>query len=155
MDVSATTICNRPAQPLPVEICDMKEHLLTSPFNSRQITHTFWKHASFFTIFIQKNAQQQKVCKSMASYMFRPEMAFFRTVVVKRNSKMCQYYTTRCNNIQFIYICKLLYMFRVVFPPIIRSSYHCTYSICYLSFTTDNSNGLINDRYFRYSDMSS
>ena len=35
---------------------------------------------------------------------------------------------TRCNNIQFIYICKLLYMFRVVSPPIIRSSYHCIYS---------------------------
>jgi hypothetical protein len=28
-------------------------------------------------------------------------------------------------NIQFIFICKLLYMFRVVTPPIIRSSYHC------------------------------
>ena len=49
---------------------------------------------------------------------------------------------TRCNNIQFIYIWKLLYMFRVVSPPIIRSSYHCIYSIwhywdryCYLSRT--------------------
>jgi len=38
-------------------------------------------------------------------------------------------YPTRCNNMQLIYICKLLYMFRVVFPPIIRSSYHCIYSI--------------------------
>jgi hypothetical protein len=36
---------------------------------------------------------------------------------------------TRCNNIQFIYICKPLYMFRVVTPLIIRSSYHCTCSI--------------------------
>jgi len=82
---------------------------------------------------------------------------------------------TRCKNIQFIYICKLLYMFRMVSPPIIRSSYHCTYSIwhywdryCYLSWTwldgncshlvtfaTDGSNGLINARYCRYSDMSS
>jgi len=38
-------------------------------------------------------------------------------------------YPKRCNNIQFICNCKLLYMFRVVSPPIIRSSYHCIYSI--------------------------
>ena len=38
-------------------------------------------------------------------------------------------YPTSCNNIQFIYICKLLYMFQVVSPPIVRSSYHCIYSI--------------------------
>jgi len=51
-------------------------------------------------------------------------------------------YSTRCNNIQFIYIWKLLYVFRVVSPPIIRSSYHCIYSIwhywdryCHLSWT--------------------
>ena len=53
-------------------------------------------------------------------------------------------YPTSCNNIQFIYICKLLYMFQVVSPPIIRSSYYCIYS-----------NGLDNARYCRYSDMSS
>jgi hypothetical protein len=35
-------------------------------------------------------------------------------------------YPTSCNNIQFIYICKLLYLFRVVSAPFIRSSYHCT-----------------------------
>ena len=35
---------------------------------------------------------------------------------------------TRCNYIQFIYICKPLYMFRVVSPPIVRSSYHCIHS---------------------------
>jgi hypothetical protein len=32
-----------------------------------------------------------------------------------------------------IYIWKLLYMFRVVLSPIIRSVYNCIYSICYLS----------------------
>jgi hypothetical protein len=40
---------------------------------------------------------------------------------------------TSCNNIQIIYVCKLLYIFRVVTPLIIRSSYH----------------------YIRYDDMSS
>ena len=34
---------------------------------------------------------------------------------------------------QFIYICKLLYMFRVVPPPVIRSAYNYIYSIWYLS----------------------
>jgi hypothetical protein len=38
-------------------------------------------------------------------------------------------YPTRCNYIQFIYICKLLCTFRVVSPPIIRSSCHRIHSI--------------------------
>ena len=42
-------------------------------------------------------------------------------------------YPTKCNVIQFIYIWKLLYMFRVVSPPIIRSTHNCIYSIWYLS----------------------
>jgi hypothetical protein len=46
-------------------------------------------------------------------------------------SNMCP---TRCNFTQFIYIWKLLYMFRVVTPPIIRSEYNFIYSIWYLSY---------------------
>ena len=62
-------------------------------------------------------------------------------------------YPTSCNNIEFIYICKLLYMFQVVSPPIIKSSCHCIYSICHeLTLTTGSSNGLNNARYCRYSD---
>jgi hypothetical protein len=41
-------------------------------------------------------------------------------------------YPTRCVT-QFIYIWKLLYIFRVVLPPIISSAYICIYSIWYLS----------------------
>jgi len=40
---------------------------------------------------------------------------------------------TRCNVTQFIFIWELLYMFRAVPPPIIRSAYNCIYSIWYLS----------------------
>jgi hypothetical protein len=42
-------------------------------------------------------------------------------------------YPTSCNITQIIYIWKLLYMFRVVIPPIIRSAYNFIYSIWYLS----------------------
>jgi len=42
-------------------------------------------------------------------------------------------YPTRCTVTQFIYIWKLLYMFQVVPPPIIRSTHNCIYSIWYLS----------------------
>jgi hypothetical protein len=42
-------------------------------------------------------------------------------------------YPKRCNVTHFIYIWKLLYMFRVVLPTIIRSAYNCIYSIWYLS----------------------
>ena len=81
-------------------------------------------------------------------------------------------YPTRCNNIQFIYICKLLYMFQVVFHP--SSGAHNTVSTvsgiietvtatcreCGWMRTsshpaTFSSNGLINARYCRYSVMSS
>jgi hypothetical protein len=42
-------------------------------------------------------------------------------------------YLTRCNYTQFIYIWKLLYMFRVVPPPIISNANNCIYSVWYLS----------------------
>ena len=49
--------------------------------------------------------------------------------VLRKEKTPVNHYLRRCNNIQFIYIYKLLYMFRVVSPPIIRNSYHCIYSI--------------------------
>jgi hypothetical protein len=42
-------------------------------------------------------------------------------------------YPKRCNVTQFIYIWKLLYIFWMVLPPIIRNAYNCIYSIWYLS----------------------
>jgi len=84
------------------------------------------------------------------------------------NSIFHYIYPTRCNFTQFIYIWKLLYMFLVVTPPIIRSAYNCIYSIWYLShrycylplsWRTSNSstiaagcsNGVTNTRCCRYS----
>jgi hypothetical protein len=45
--------------------------------------------------------------------------------------RMFNYCPTRCNYTQFICVYKLLYMFRVVPPPITRSTYNCIYSIWY------------------------
>ena len=60
------------------------------------------------------------------------------------------------------FIWKLFYMFRVVPPPIIRSSNNCVYSIwylsdryCYLPLAAGSSNGLTNTRCCRYSCLSS
>ena len=74
---------------------------------------------------------------------------------------------------QFIYIWKLLYMFRLAPPSIIRSAYNCIYSIRYLShrycylpavveelellctIAAGSSNGVTNTRCCRYSCMRS
>jgi len=69
-----------------------------------------------------------------------------------------QYISNNSNFTQFICIWKLLYMFRVVPPHIIRSAYNSIYNICYLSDRycylppgAGNSNGLTNIRCCRYS----
>jgi len=46
----------------------------------------------------------------------------YRTSIICVNN-----YPARCNNIHFIYICKLLYVFRLVSPPTISSSCHRIY----------------------------
>jgi len=58
---------------------------------------------------------------------------FTYSCIVIKYLKFSNIYTTRCNFTQFIYIWKLLYMFRVVPSPIIRGADKCIYSIWYLS----------------------
>jgi len=50
-----------------------------------------------------------------------------------KNTIYSEIFPTRCSVTQFIYLWKLLYMFRVVSAPIIRSTHNCIYSIWYLS----------------------
>jgi len=47
--------------------------------------------------------------------------------------RIFQYISNKMQSYTVYYIRKLLYMFRVVTPPIIRSAYNCIYSIWYLS----------------------
>jgi hypothetical protein len=42
-------------------------------------------------------------------------------------------YSSRATIYSLLYFCKLLYMFRVVIPPIIRSTYNCNYNIWHWS----------------------
>jgi hypothetical protein len=74
-----------------------------------------------------------------------------------------QYISNKMQRYTVYFIWKLLYMFRVVPPPIIRSANNCIYSIWYLShrycclrsnsstIATGSSNGLTNTRCCRYS----
>ena len=61
-------------------------------------------------------------------------VCFGAGMIFVENEESSDIYPTRCNVTQFIYeyIRKLLYMFRVVLPPIIRSAYNCVYSIRYV-----------------------
>ena len=81
---------------------------------------------------------------------------------VKINKTYSNTYPIRCNFTQFIYVWKLLYMLRLVPPPIIRNTYNCIYSIwylsdryCYLPLAAGSGNGLTNTRCCRYSCMHS
>ena len=47
--------------------------------------------------------------------------------------RIFRYISDKMQSYTVYFIWKLLYMFRVVPPPIIRSAYNCIYSICYLS----------------------
>jgi hypothetical protein len=87
------------------------------------------KYPLFYTAltFNPLNAELNPICHLL---VFLGDLTFMVPCIVS----IFQYiYPTRCNVTQFIYIWKLLYMFRVVLPPIIRSAYNCTYSIWYLS----------------------
>ena len=76
--------------------------------------------------------------------------------------RIFQYISNKMQRYTVYYIWKLIYMFRVVPPPIIRSAYNCIYSIwhlshryCYLPIAAGSSNGVTNTRHCRYSCMSS
>jgi hypothetical protein len=81
------------------------------------------------------NAELNPICHSLILLW---DLTFMGTCIVSIFQYIYIYIyiypnPTRCNVTQFIYTWKLLYMFRVVHPPIIRSAYNCIYSIWYLS----------------------
>jgi len=90
-----------------------------------------------------------------------PNLTFMGPCIVR----IFQYISNKIQRYTVYFFWKLLYMFRVVPPPIIRSAYNCIYSIWYFSdrycssntftITAGSSNGLPNKRYCRYSCMRS
>jgi hypothetical protein len=76
------------------------------------------------------NAELNPICNLL---VLLGDLTFMGSCIVSIFQYTCTVYPTRCNVTQFIYIWKLLYMFRVVLPHIIRSAYNCIYSIWYLS----------------------
>jgi hypothetical protein len=72
------------------------------------------------------NAELNPICHLL---ILLGDLTFMGTCIVSS----FKLYPTRCNVTQFIYVWKLLYMFRVILPPTIRSAYNCIHSIWYLS----------------------
>jgi len=89
--------------------------------------HIFKTSRPILETFNPLNAELNPICHLL---VLLGDLTFMGTCIVS----IFQYIDpTRCNVTQFIYIWKLLYMFRVVLPPIIRSAYNGIYSIRYLS----------------------
>src|SRR5215475_8501629 len=72
------------------------------------------------------NAELNPICNLLILLV---DLTFMGTCIVS----IFQYISNKMQITQFIYIWKLLYMFRVVLPPNIRSACNCIYSIWYLS----------------------
>jgi hypothetical protein len=67
-------------------------------------------------------------CASLAC--FQISFAFGR---IEKSIKVFRYISNKMQRYTVYFIWKLLYMFRVIPPPIIRSANNCIYSIWYLS----------------------
>jgi hypothetical protein len=89
--------------------------------------HQFRKRSKVlqYSLFNPLNAELNPICHLLK---LLGDLTFMGTCIIS----IFQYISNKMQVTQFIYILKLLYMFWVVFPPIIRSAYNCIYSIWYL-----------------------
>jgi hypothetical protein len=94
-----------------------KQHVLQIyKFTNRHISAVLFRQINTL------NAELNPICHLL---ILLGVLTFMSKCIVSISNKM-QCYT--------VYIWKLLYMFRVVLPPIIRSAYNCIYRIWYLSY---------------------
>jgi hypothetical protein len=88
-------------------------------FHSRWVGLNFWCRKKFFflenLIFFNVHGSVHR-----ASCIVNRESM---SIIVQKDATICS----------LLYFCKLLYMFRVVTPPIVRSTYNCNYSIWHWS----------------------
>jgi len=89
---------------------------------TRSMLHLTCRHARLWSWYVP---ELSNILPIMLSATVHP--------VTTLSKMVSNIYPTRCNVTQFIISGKLLYMFWVVPPPIIRSAYNCIYSIWYLS----------------------
>jgi hypothetical protein len=113
------------------EVMDMFKNL-THPFQINQPTRCKSFTSLLLDVYVSLNMFWAAPRPSSGAYnCINPYHANVENRV--RSLQYFNIYPTRCNVTQFIYIWKLLYVFQVVLPPIIRSAYNCIYSIWYLS----------------------
>jgi hypothetical protein len=117
-------------------------------------------------LFNPLNAELNPICHLL---VLLGDLTFMGTCIVSTFQYTLRVYPTRCNVTQFIHIWKLLYIFRVVLPPIIRSVYnrfecavgglrhpqHTQTSSNSSTIAADSSNVVTNTRCCRYSCMHS
>jgi hypothetical protein len=84
-------------------------------------------HNRFFSVFMKT------ILKSMQTEILILLLAFLYQFVLEKSNFIFQYISNKMQRYTVYFIWNLLYMFRVVTPPIIRSAYNCIYSIWYLS----------------------
>jgi hypothetical protein len=104
---------------------DVEHRFRRSVFFYFQKVIRFYGTPIKFSLINPLNAELNPICHLL---VLLGDLTFMGLCIVSTHV-----YPTRCNVTQFIYIWKLLYMFRVVLPPIIRSAYNCIYSIWYMS----------------------
>jgi len=72
-------------------------------------------------------------CPEASFNNYQHMLCNFWRPLVRASQIYSNIHPTKCNFTQYIYIWKLLYVFLVLLPPIIRNAHNCIYSIWYLS----------------------
>jgi hypothetical protein len=87
----------------------------------------------FLSLILPEGDDISQSYKKLAELLIHINLDVYCTGAKYERQSMLSSKPTTCDYIQF-HCCQLLYTFRVVTPPIIRSAYNCNYSIWYMSY---------------------